>query len=40
LGSDQAVRRFFRYLAGSEVNCRASLFLISWKGFSMECGEG
>src|SRR6185503_7566462 len=39
-GSDQAVRFFFRYLAGREVKARASLFLTSWKGFSMECREG
>src|SRR5215510_4144455 len=39
LGSDHAVRRFLRYFAGSAVNVRASLFLTSWKGLNMECGE-
>src|SRR5882672_1892929 len=34
LGSDQAVRRFFRNLAGREVNVRASMRLIFWKGLN------
>src|SRR6185295_17434238 len=34
LGSDQAVRRFLRNFPGSEVNVRASMRLIFWKGLS------
>src|ERR1041385_7980436 len=32
LGSDQAVRRFLRSLAGSDVNGRTSIFLMAWNG--------
>src|SRR5262245_29455047 len=35
LGSDHAVRRFLRKLAGSEVQRRAGTFFIAWKGFSI-----
>src|ERR1051326_9383501 len=33
LGSDQAVRRFLRNFAGSELKARASIFRGDWNGF-------
>jgi hypothetical protein len=38
LGPDQALRRFRRNRAGSEVKRLTSIFFTGWKGFSMECG--
>src|SRR6185436_12881674 len=39
LGSDHAVRRFLRRLAGRALNRRTSIFLIAWKGLiiGMRC---
>src|SRR5262245_15479206 len=34
LGSDHAVRRFLRNFAGSDVNVRASMRFMFWKGLS------
>src|SRR5712671_525047 len=34
-GSDQAVRPLLRNFAGRELKRRASLFLMSWKGFNI-----
>ena len=39
-GSDHLVRCFLRNFAGSALKRRTSIFLMGWKGFSMECGEG
>src|SRR3982751_3930711 len=39
-GSDHFVRCFLRNLGGRALKRRTSIFLIGWKGFSMECGEG
>src|SRR6266571_8546072 len=35
LGSDQAVRRFLRNFAGSEVKVRASMCLTFWNGYAL-----
>src|SRR6266571_5050276 len=39
LGSDQAVRRFLRNFAGSEVKVRASMCLTFWNGLCIEAPQ-